>query len=340
MRELRPGERIAAAPPKKAVARPGFLSMAGTKLHVPFFAAISAALVLFLLMFAVPLVGRLPTWAFFLPAFAFLGAVFWGWIDSNRRLETLQDIPASKIVSAAQGYVTLEGRAAQFPGQPLVSPLTAQACCWYSYRVTVRDDERKTYRITVRGGEWGGGGGEHETSEWSFMLSDGTGDCVVDPVGARLIAVRSRHWSVGNFNYTESLIVPGDPLLVTGKFASSGAGVTEQDLELRTGLRVTEWKKDMPALRERFGLPVGGQFRPNEWERVLSKARREVEDELATDPPQPQNQVSNPGDGRPYVISARSRRLLERDLKIWAWLHLACFVLGAVILAAWVSRHQ
>ena len=302
--------------------------MAGTELHAPIYAAIVAVPALALFVFAAPLSATLPRWAFVLPSFAFLGATLWGWIATYRRIQSLEDIPLSRIGSAAQGYARIEGRAARLPGRPLESPLTGWACCWYRFKVVERDDERGSKSSD-----------ENETSEWSFMVTDATGECVVDPVGARLVPLRTRRWVHGNFVYRESLILPGDPLVVVGQFASSGSSVTEFDIEFKAGLLLAEWKQDMPALNKRFGLKGEGQILAQEWERVRSEARREVEAEIARDPPQAQNLIAKPDDGRPYVISAKSQAQLERDLKIWAGLHLACFLAGAAVLAATVLGH-
>ncbi len=302
--------------------------MAGTELHVPIVTAMVAAVALLLLVLATPLLGRDSWWAFVLAPIALLGATFWGWIASYRKIQALDDIPLSRIFSAPQGYVRLEGRAAAFPGKPLSSPLTYQACCWYSYRV-VESDRGRGNAIHE----------ENDTSDWSFMLDDGTGQCVVDPTGAKLIPVRTRNWRNGDFHYVESLVLPGDPVFVIGQFSSSGASVTEYDLDFRVGELVAEWKKDMPALRQRFELTGDGEFHPQQWEHVRSEARREIEADIASNPPQPQDLVSIPKDGRPFIISVRSRRRLKRDLRIWAWLHLAGFLIGVAVLAALVFRH-
>jgi hypothetical protein len=220
--------------------------------------------------------------------------------------------------------VSLEGRAALFPGKPLDSPLTHRPCCWYSYAVVELDDERSNRSAD-----------EHGTSEWSFMMNDGNGECVIDPNGAKLVSMRVKKWRVGNFRYTERLILPGDPLLVLGAFTTSGSTVTEHDVEFQVGQLIAEWKKDMPALIQRFDLDGSGRISDEKWERVRTQARRDVEDELARNPPQPQHRVSNPGDDRPFIIGATSRRQLERDMTIWAWIHLSCFLFGVTILAAW-----
>jgi hypothetical protein len=301
--------------------------MAGEELRGPVTAAVAAAVALVLLILLRAERG-LPLWLFATPALAFLGAALWGWIASYRRLQALEDYPLSRIVSAPQGYVRLEGRAAAFPGQPLRSPLTQLRCCWYSYQKTERNPRE-------RGGS---PEEENETSEWSFMLNDGSGECVVDPVGAKLVSVRVQRWHDERFNYAERCILAGDPLLVLGEFATTSSTVTESDIGLQAGQRIAEWKKDMPALIRRFDLNGDGQFSEQEWERVRAQARRDVEAEFAANPPQPQNIVSKPGDGRQFFISAESRSRLERDMKIWAWIHLSCFLLGVAILA-WVFRH-
>ena len=303
-----------------------FLSMAGAEFHGPITAAILAALALFLLVM-LRAVGALPWWLIVAPALAFLGTIFCSWVASYRRLQALEDYPLSKIASAPQGYVSLEGRATLFPGNSLDSPLTHRPCCWYSYEVVELDDERRNRSAD-----------EHETSEWSFMMNDGSGECVVDPKGAKLVSVRVKKWRVGHFRYTERLILPGDPLLVLGAFTTSGSTVTEHDVEFQVGQLIAEWKKDMPALIQRFDLEGSGRISDQKWERVRTQARRDVEAELARNPPQPQNRVSSPGAERLFIISAKSRRQLERDMTIWVWIHLSCFLLGITILAGWAFR--
>lgn len=303
-----------------------FLSMAGEELRGPIVAAIIAALALILLVTLLE-IRTLPRWLIVSPGLAILGATLWAWVASYRQILALGDYPLSKIASAPQGYVRLEGRAAAFPEKPLESPLTCQPCCWYSYKVVEGDDQRRSASVT-----------ENETSEWSFMLNDGSGESVVDPVGAKLISVRVKKWRAGNFYYTERLILPGDPIFVLGQFVTTGSMVTEYDVGFQVGQLIAEWKKDMPALIKRFDLNGDARFSEEEWELVRAQARRDVEGELTRNPPRPQNIVSNPGDERPFIISAKNRQRLERDMTIWAWIHLSCFLLGAMILAARALR--
>jgi hypothetical protein len=303
-----------------------FQSMAAAELRPAIAASAAAGLVAVVLAFAMPETFP-PAWLWSLPAAAFLGATFWAWAMSYRRLQILRDIPESKLISAAQGYASLEGRAAAFPGKPLLSPLTAQPCCWYSYAISLRHAEKGS-----RAGSW------RETSEWSFMMSDGTGECVVDPVGANLSPSRVKKWNDTERDYVERLILPGDLLFVAGKLTTSSATVTGHDIEFRTGELIAEWKKDMRWIKQRFDLDGDGQFSGQEWDLVRHQARREVEAQLARHPPLPQNLISDPGDGRPFVISASSRQRLEKDQNLWVLLHLACLLSGAALLAWLVFR--
>jgi hypothetical protein len=297
--------------------------MAGVELHASLSAAIVAVLVLFLMVFVWPP----PKWAFLLPIAAFLGASFWGWTASYRRLQALEDLPLSRIGTAAQGYARLAGRAAAFPGKALRSPVTSQPCCWYSYRV-VTFDSRGNVEST-----------DGETTEWSFMMSDGTGECVVDPAGARILPLRVNRYRDKNQSWTEHVILAHDPLYVIGEFTTSGSSVSEYDIDFSTGELIAQWKKDMPALLRRFPPARDGAWSEGEWEQVRRAARHEIEAGLARNPPQGQNRIQKPADGRPFVISAEDPEQLARDLTIWAWLHALSFVIGVGLLAALFLRY-
>ncbi len=56
-----------------------------------------------------------------------------------RRARIIRDTPTSKIRSAAQGYLELEGRGELMEGEPIVAPLTGQTCTWYRYKVEKRE---------------------------------------------------------------------------------------------------------------------------------------------------------------------------------------------------------
>jgi hypothetical protein len=292
------------------------LQMAKTELAPPLAgAAVGLALFMLLQMTRDP-----PRWTLALSALGFLGGTLWSWTRAYGRLRALDDLPRSKIVSAAQGYARLEGRAASFPGQRTRSPGTQRECCWFSYQMIERDSDGNTLSS------------EKETSEWSFTMADGSGECVVDPAGAQVIATRVNEWSVGRFYYREETLLPGDRVFVVGAFSTSSDAMLERDIGLRVGELITQWKKDMPALIRRFDLSGDGRFDEQEWRLVRSQARREVEAALAETPAQPQNLVCRPRDAQPFIISAKDPQWLARDLTIWAWLHMVLLLGGAALL--------
>ena len=52
-----------------------------------------------------------------------------------RQQRLVEDTPAARIRSAAQGYVRLSGRAQAADGKPLRAPLTGRRCVWWTYRI-------------------------------------------------------------------------------------------------------------------------------------------------------------------------------------------------------------
>lgn len=315
-----------AAPPPPAPPPPragwfSFLGMASGELWIPATVAIVAALTLIPMVF----IWGLPRWVVLSPVIALLGATFWGWTAAYRRRQALDDIPLARIGSAAQGYTRLEGRAALFPGKPLRSPLTQQPCCWYSYREITYDDQHEVKSST------------HETTDWSFMMTDGSGECVVDPAGARIVPLRVRRYKDKYQYWREEVILPQDPLTVIGEFTTSGAAVSDADIDFRTGELLALWKRDMGDLLRRFPPAQGSStWSEKEWEEVRLAARRTIQHDAARET-EGQNRIEKPRDERPFFISAEPAAQLARDLAIWTWFHAVAFIAGAGALA-WLYR--
>jgi len=96
-----------------------FLRMTYAEMIVPVVVALASASVLLLFLFE-----KSPRWLLLAPVAGFLGANFWGWTASFRRLRALEDLPLSRIASCPQGYSRLEGKAAVFPGKPIYAPVS------------------------------------------------------------------------------------------------------------------------------------------------------------------------------------------------------------------------
>ena len=151
----------------------------------------------------------------------------YGIFRNLHRYQIVKDTPTSRIVSAHQGYVELEGRGHLMQGTPIVSPLSKMQCLWYSYKIERRvkgDRDLSPLRTDWEKVDSG-------ISDNLFLLEDATGMCVVDPEGATIKPSFSKTWtgptqypqtgklgsgssllSAGNYRYTEKRIGVGDEL--------------------------------------------------------------------------------------------------------------------------------
>lgn len=148
---------------------------------------------------------------------------------------TLQDIPTSKIRSAAQGYVEFRGTCQSLLSQPTLGPLSQRPCAWYYYTIegittTVNENQETVSNWTIL---------EQGISTNPFVIEDGTGECVILPLNAEIISrsvmiwrghsrianppttsfFRALFWeNWGNFRYTEQRVELNTPLYVSGNF--------------------------------------------------------------------------------------------------------------------------
>lgn len=243
---------------------------------------------------------------------------------SLHKARLIENTPTSRIRSAAQGYVELEGLARLLPGPEIVSPLTGTRCCWWKYRVQKRESQwhsgrRRDQWRTIESG----------TSDELFRLVDDTGDCVVDPAGARIYPSLRRRWrghgsrprhipektpllQFGDYRYDEQLIGHGDALHALGWFRTqSGTPGFDDSADLTALLR--EWKADQAALLARFDADGDGRIDLDEWETARRTALEQVRRthvERAVDPDV--HVLCRPRDRRPFVLSTMPQQQLAR----------------------------
>jgi len=184
------------------------------------------------------------------------------WIAALRRRWAFLATPLSRVASAAQGYVELRGTGLALEGNPLVAPLSGRQCLWYRYKIEQRSGDRWEHL-------------ESGVSEACFILSDGTGQCLVDPEGSEVITREHRVWEEGDKKCHEWQLLIKDRISVLGDFVTlrqSDELNAEQDInEL-----LAEWKKDQPALLRRFDLDHNGEIDFKEWEWVRRAARNTI----------------------------------------------------------------
>lgn len=249
----------------------------------------------------------------------------WAWQYMFRRARAILDTPTSRVMSAAQGYVELEGRAEALSGSVLLSPMSSLPCLWYQYSLYRRVNDR--WQLVEEG-----------RSDRPFLLRDATGVCEIDPDGAEIHSEHTETRQVGDRRYTESLLLAGDRLYALGEFFTL-SGV-HQALDPRADLDalLTEWKEDGAGLRARFDLDGDDQISEQEWRLALDAARREVERSHQTIRAQPgRHHLRKPAHGRFYLLSNLPPPRLGRRYARWAWVHLAS-VLAALVALAWALR--
>ena len=262
----------------------------------------------------------------------------WGFFRRLRRDRLLADTPLVHIRSAAQGYVKVAGRARPATATATAAPLSGRPCVWWEFKVAEqqRDSRGRVEWQTV----------ESATSVELFVLADDDASCLVGPVKAEVTPSRVNTWYgntsrpmggpppvntallMGPYRYTEQLLDVGARVCVVGELRShSETG----DVAAATAARLHEWKQDQRSLLRRFDADHDGQLSAAEWEAARQAAARECEAQKLQSDIERVSVVSEPVDGRPFLISPLGPERMEKREKHMAWLY---FALG--LLCVWV----
>ena len=246
------------------------------------------------------------------------------WVAAYRRRRALLDTPTSKIASAAQGYVELQGLGQALEGKPVFAPLSGSVCLWYRYRVEERTEDRWEHL-------------ESGVSDACFLLHDGTGQCLVDPEGAEVVTRHHKTWDDGDRRCQEWHLLQQDTVYALGDFVtlrhSDDLNATEDINQL-----LAEWKKDQPALLRRFDLDHNGQLDMREWEWARRAARNEVAKRHQAMRRLDDLNMMRAAKNRMSLITNYEPPKLARRFLWLAILELASFF-GALGYLGWLWRH-
>jgi len=260
----------------------------------------------------------------------------------------LRNLPRSKVRSAAQGYVELEGVASAYQnGDALASPLSGRSCLWYHTRIEQRDHAHDRGSDHARWQLL-----EEQISDALFCLQDETGECVIDPGHADVQTRIDQRWSgshaaasqpqsskgvalnKGNFRYTERLIVEGDPLFAIGHFQTLAQQQSPADLSLQLRETLREWKAEPQKHLKAFDLDKDGRISAEEWQLAVEAARASLKE------PQVVSGESHllsrdPNAKRPYVLASMDQQALNSKLMQQLALKagVAVFALAALLWA-------
>jgi hypothetical protein len=275
-------------------------------------------------------------------ALAAFAATFW----FLRKARLIEDTPTSRIRSAAQGYIEVEGIGRLMKGPEIIGPLTTVPCLWWEYRIqekvtTGSGKNRRTHWRTIASG----------TSGCLFIVDDDTGESVIDPDGARVLTVERDFWyghtprwsgpprtgwlrlMAGRYRYLERRLARNRPIYALGWFKTVGGAGSDFDTNEEVRQRLVEWKQDQAALVERFDTNNDGVIDMQEWDAARRAAETEVREEQLTRAMQPGvNVLCKPPrhDGRPFLLSAIPQEKLIRRFRVRA----VVSVLGFLVVGA------
>lgn len=167
-----------------------------------------------------------------------------------RSARHLEDFPSSKIRSAAQGFVVLNGQAKSLLPEPILGMLTKKPCAWYYYRI-----EEITYTKTENEVHIQWSIIDKGVSQSPFILKDDSGECIIFPFNAEIIASNTIAWrgrtpnpppptsysfwrqifweNWGSYRYVEHRLELDAPIFARGNFATVSADnplVSENDM--------------------------------------------------------------------------------------------------------------
>ena len=273
--------------------------------------------------------------AAFIAAFVFL-----------RRCRTIEDMPTSRLRSAAQGYIEVEGFARLMDGPPIICPLSATRCAWWRYKIEEKRQDvgdRNSRWVTIASAE----------SDDCFLLDDGSGTCIVNPAGASVIPGATRSWygytsrpdvsyEQGRgwwrqlwckYRYTEELLHLTRPLYALGAFRTQTGMAESFDERADLNDLLLKWKHD-PKMMALFDTNKDGHVDAREWEAArrmgLAQVRREQVERAVATPDL--NILAKPRDGKPYILSGVPQAALVRRYRGYAIASLATTATLAVTL--------
>ncbi len=254
-----------------------------------------------------------------------------------RHTRLIEDMPTSRVRSAHQGYVELEGNGRPVNGTLLSSPLSKSECIWWFYEIEKKVQRNKrTSWDTI----------DKKTSTDAFLLEDDTGRCLVNPAGAEVVTSLKHQWyggsawpssgppakssffHIGSYRYTERLIRPNEAVYALGHFKT--LGVTMDVDEERAALRaiLADWKRD-PERMQIFDVDNDGDICVKEWEAARRVALRQLRRERHQQASEGLHTLSRPEPGnQPFLISTVLQHELCQRWRRYSGLCFAWFLIG------------
>lgn len=276
----------------------------------------------------------------------FLMFYFW------RRARIIEDVPTSRIRSAAQGYVELIGIGQLMPGTPIIAPLTGLSCTWYRYAIEEKEVRHARGRQDTRWRTINSG-----ISGELFLIVDDTGECVIDPEGAEVTPTVRDVWygnsrnpaygpkggssllAGGRYRYSEQRMHSGDHLYAIGHF-NTLSGIEQGSLNEDIKAILRQWKKSPEHFLKEFDTNKDGEIDIQEWQHVRSAAEKQALRERAERSRSHSAVHMLKQDAhRPYILSTVPQDRLVRRYRIYAAIAMPGFlVIGSIVVWLFLVR--
>lgn len=238
-----------------------------------------------------------------------------GALRSNAIKRFIADTPKSKIDSAAQGFVELQGRSEFFGNRQCQGFMSGPPCVWHRYTL---------FKLTGFPFQTG-------SSTIPFVIRDESGSCIVDPADAKVLSSSTRTWIENGKRYSSRYIRPDADIYVLGELRTRGGANATYHQGTHVSQLLARWKKDMPWLLQEFDSDKNGKLDLDEWQGARARAKVVALD-LFNEKSlyNVTHTISRPRNGMPFVISDRDPAPLAKTFAVLAysnWLAAtACFI--------------
>jgi hypothetical protein len=284
---------------------------------------------------------------------------FYFWRAGARASSLIRGTATGKIATAAKGYAEVQGRARAPPTGLLRDPIQHSSCVWFAVvteEFSILDKFRWKHVKSAK-------------SSIPFVIEDDSGRCLVSPEEVTMDQrgegeIVKERWDLRHRLWW---IREGDPIFAIGflqrlsdhaansvanEARLAGATAVEHDVvdeEQVVTKRATEllrsWKQKPDKLMKAFDANRDGKIDSDEWEVARAAARDAAADqlglpgeagrkviELARAGTDITHRLSQPPDGRPFLLTTHGEASLVSSHRRTSFWGLLAFIVGVIIL--------
>ena len=253
--------------------------------------------------------------------------------NTFRRFRFMAGTATSKIRSAAQGHVELKGLAEFMQDDSILSPFSGSRCVWYHCTIDKKKSSGKRTTWTNI---------SDQCSGHLFRLLDDTGECVIDPDHARVIAETDRTWygdgvertappsktglisfGAGKYRFRERLIRPATSIYAMGWFRTVYNNLSDEFISEQVEDLVKQWQLQPQRYLQDFDFDQNGKIQQGEWKAIRAAARKQVMAEISRQKTE-HHILSKPREKHmPFILSAIAEEALVARKKQKAYASVA-----------------